>query len=224
MRSTAVAEEFRRVRLALIERRDEVVRLRAQVGEFLRSCQVDDRDYPPRFEDGRTLSDVRFSLERTEDLAAVAKSVPRTADRFRDQICARRLFDSWTKPYQGIFLHPLQFLDQLSGSFADEYEVDEGESKRRAAQIAKFIQSDVRVPVCFHWLVSNGLPIAEHGCLVPEVWKTMQGIDNALSVSGFGRHRLDTPSSERLYLFHSLLGIPAELLVRTANRTSSETA
>ncbi len=221
---TAIADEFHRVRLALIKRRDEVLWLRAQVGEFLRSCQVDDRDYPPRFEDGRSLSDVRFSLEGTEDLAAVAKSLPRMPDRFRDQISSRKLFDSWSMEYSSIFLHPLQFFDQLSESFADESEVNESELRRRSTQITGFIQGDAKgVPVCFHWLVTDGLPILESGCLIPEMWQNRQSINTALSVSGFGQHKITSPGTERLYLLHSLMGIPSELLIRTGDWISSET-
>jgi hypothetical protein len=218
----ALTDEIRRARLALIQRRDEVQWLRLQVGEFLRSNQVDDRNYPPRFEDGRVPSDVRFSLERTNDLTAVAESVPRNTDRFREQVGVRRLFDSWSRSYCDTFLHPIQFLDQLSTSFADKFEIDESETRRRAAQIATFLQRDVGVPVCFQWLVSDGLPAMDRGSLFPTSWQRFPGVKNALAQSGFAKHTLDTSSSERLYLIQYMLGIPAELLVKPSGVPTGE--
>ncbi|MGA9069067.1 MAG: hypothetical protein WB424_02360 [Terracidiphilus sp.] len=212
----AVTEELRRVRLALAERREEMLWLRAQLGEFLRSCQVDSREYPPRFQDGRPVSDVRRSLERSEDLDASARLIPRTSSSFQNQVHVRRIFNGWQKPYGSLFLYPLRFLDELSEhSFADPYELDEAESRRRADQIAEYMRT-LRVPVCFHWLVANGLPTAENGCLTPSLWLGKQSISQALAAAGFGAHMIETQRSERLYLFHGLFGISSELLNRSA--------
>jgi hypothetical protein len=220
----ALADEFRRARHLLIQRREEVQWLRSQVAEFLRSNQVDDRKYPPRFADGRVPSDVRFSMERTEDLEAVAASVPRSPDRFLEQVGQKKPFNSWSRPYCDTFLHPLEFLDQLSKSFSDKFEVDEPEVRRRAGEISAFLQRDARVPVCFQWLVTDGLPAQDRGSLLPVTWKGLPGVMNALAASGFARHVIETPNSERLYLFNYILGVPSELLVKPSGQVVGETS
>jgi hypothetical protein len=160
------------------------------------------------------MQDVRFSLERSEDLEAVAQSQPRTPDRFRELVAAKQLFKSWRRPWCDTFLHPLPFLDQLSESFQDRLELDDAEIKRRAGQIAAFLEYDVRVPVCFSWFATDRLPSPDKGCVFPKGWMSLPGVGIALTSSGFDHRRIESPNSERLYVFQTMLGVPRELLVR----------
>jgi hypothetical protein len=157
---------------------------------------------------------VRYSLETDDDLAAVAQSVPRRADRFRELVASSKLFDLWSQPYCDTFLHPVPFLDRLSERFQDRLELDEGESRRRAQKIAYFLENQANVPVCFRWLAEGGLPTPERGSLFPVIWNSLPGVHQALISAGFSRRVVETPNTERLYLFESVLGVPNELLVR----------
>ena len=86
----------------------------------------------------------------------------------------------------------MQFLDELSRSFSDRFEVEESETRRRAGQIVSFLQNDLRVPVCFQWLVSEGLPTQDKGSLFPLPWQGLPGVRNALIASGFAKHMIET--------------------------------
>jgi hypothetical protein len=209
-----VAGELQRARTMLMRRREEVDWLQRQVGEFLVSYQVDATRELPVFQAGRATGDVRYSLETDDDLAAVAQSVPRRADRFRELVASSKLFDLWSQPYCDTFLHPVPFLDRLSERFQDRLELDEGESRRRAQKIAYFLENQANVPVCFRWLAEGGLPTPERGSLFPVIWNSLPGVHQALISAGFSRRVVETPNTERLYLFESVLGIPNELLVR----------
>jgi hypothetical protein len=211
----AVAGELQRARAMLTRRQEEVKWLQDQVNEFLISYQVDANREVPVFEAGRNTGNVRYSLETDEDLASVAQSVPRKADRFRELVASNRLFESWPQPYCDTFLHPVPFLDRLSERFQDRLELDEAESRRRAQKIAHFLENQAHVPVGFHWLAASGLPIPEKGSLFPVIWNSLPGVHLALTTAGFGRRVVETPNTERLYLFESLLGVPNELLVRS---------
>jgi hypothetical protein len=210
-----VAGEIQRARQMLIRRRNELEWLRRQLGEFLVSYQVDARQDPPVFQEGRVLGSVRYSLETDDDLAAIAQSLPRTTGRFPEMVKSSGLFNDWPQPYSDTFLHPVPFLDGLSGRFQDRLEIEEGESRRRASRVASFLEHEVHVPVCFHWWAADGLPAPERGSLFPAAWKSMPGVFQALAIAGFGKRIVETPNTERLYLFESLLGVPKELLVRT---------
>jgi len=209
-----VAGELQRARATLMRRRDEVDWLQRQVGEFLVSYQVDATRELPVFQAGRSVGDVRYSLETDDDLAAVAQSVPRKADRFRELVASNKLFDSWSQPYCDTFLHPVPFLDRLSERFQDRLELDDAESRRRAQKISFFLENKAHVPVCFRWLAAGGLPTPERGSLFPMIWNSLPGVHMALTTAGFGRRVVETPNTERLYLFESVLGVPNELLVR----------
>jgi hypothetical protein len=211
--SGAVAAELKRARGILLKRREEVDWLQRQIGEFLVSYQVDASGQLPVFHQGRVSGSVRFSLERSEDLEAVAQSAPRGVDRFRELVSARRLFAGWSQPFCDTFLHPLPFLDQLSESFQDRLEMDDSESRRRASRISAFLEQDVQMGVCFLWLKAGGLPSPVRGSLFPSVWNSFPGVRMALSTSGFGARVVETANAERLYLFESVLGVPTELLV-----------
>ncbi len=209
-----VAAELQRARSVLMKRREEVEWLQRQVGEFLLSYQVDASGPVPVFQPGRVTGDVRFSLERSEDLEAVAQSVPPGVDRFRELVASQRLFAGWSKPYCDTFLHPLPFLDRLSEKFHDRLETDEAESRRRAERISSFLEKDLHVPVCFRWLMTDGLPSPQRGSLFPAAWSSLHGVVFALTTSGFGNRAVQTPNTERMYLFESVLGVPTRLLVR----------
>jgi len=208
-----VAAEFQRARSILIKRRNEVEWLRRQVSEFLLSYQVDATPAIPVFQPGRVAGDVRHSLETDDDLAAVAQSVPRTPDRFRQMVASLNTFDFWAQPYCDTFLHPVAFLDKLSERFQDRLELDDQELQRRAGEIVSFL-GKAEVRVCFYWLAAGGLPPSESGALFPAAWRALPGLSHALSTAGFGERALDTPNTERLYLFHASLGVPGELLER----------
>jgi hypothetical protein len=198
----------------LMRRRDEVEWLQRQIGEFLVSYQVDATRDLPVFQAGRSTGDVRYSLETDDDLAAVAQSVPRKADRFRELVASNKLFESWSEPYCDTFLHPVPFLDRLSERFQDRLELDEFESQRRARKISTFLENKAHVPVCFRWLAAGGLPTAERGSLFPVIWNSLPGVHQALTRAGFSRRIVETSNTERLYIFESVLGVPHELLVR----------
>ncbi len=216
---SALADELRQARETLVARRNEIHWLRAQVREFLRSNQVDDREFPPSFQPNRIASNVRFSLERNEDLAQIAATLPRDPGRFREQVAIRHLFTSWSMPFCPTFLHPLQFLDELSKSFTDRSEIEEADTRRRALQIKTFLDDELRMSVCFKWLVTDGLPPVAKGMLIPTAWTRLEGVDAALRNAGFSQHAMATRNPERLYIYQYQLGIPAKLLVRPALRT-----
>jgi hypothetical protein len=208
-----VAAEFQRARSMLVKRRNEVEWLRRQVSEFLLSYQVDPTPLIPEFQPGRVTSDVRCSLETNDDLAAVAQTLPRTPDRFRQMAASLQVFDFWAQTFCDTFLHPVAFLDALSDRFQDKLELDEQELRRRAGEIASFL-GKLKIPVCFHWLAAGGLPPAESGALFPAAWRTLPGLSHALAAAGFGDRVSDTPNTERLYLYNARLGVPCELLER----------
>jgi hypothetical protein len=209
----AVAAELKNAREILLKRSEEVEWLNRQVAEFLVSYQVDSTGALPVFQQGRTSSAVRFSLERSEDLQAVAESAPRGVDRFRELISARKLFADWSQPFCDTFLHPLPFLDQLSESFQDRLELDENEARRRAARISTFLDQEVHISVSFLWLKAGGLPAPIRSSHFPTVWNSFPGVRMALSTAGFGQRVVETANAERLYLFESVLGVPTDLLV-----------
>ena len=218
----AVADEFRRARSLLQERHAEVGWLRGQVGDFLLSNHVDDRGTLPQFQEGRIHSDVRFSLERTDDLEAVAQTISKRPDRYREQIGVQKLFNSWSRPYGSRFLHPLKFLDDLSLYFTDKLEVDEHDSRRRAREIAAFLRRDARVSVCFQWFAADGLPSLAQGSLCPATWAGIPEVRSALMESGFASNTITTQNSQRLYLYQAVLGVPSELLEKPLAQRARE--
>ena len=206
----AVAAELQHARSLLLKRRDEVEWLQRQVGEFLVSYQVDSSGTLPRFEEGRVPSDVRFSLERTEDLETIAQSVPRGPDRFREFVAANQLFAGWSRPYCDTFLHPLPFLDQLSQKFQDRLELDPAESRRRASEISAILRQ-AHVPVCFFWATEP--QSARRGSMFPASWRLLEGVPVELMTAGFAEHAIESRNNERLYLFNAMLGVDTENLV-----------
>jgi len=210
----AAVGELVRQRTMLAKRRDEMEWLRRQVGEFLLSNGVDAAGAIPVFMEGRAAPDVRYSLESNQDLATIAQSLPRDAGRFREMVENSRLFSDWSKTYCDTFLHPLPFLDQLSESFRDPLELDERETERRADLIATFLRKKISMSVCFHWLATDGLPPTARWSIFPRFWKTFPGVEFALADAGFAARMITTDKTDRLYLVETILGVPADLLMR----------
>ncbi|HEX2835306.1 MAG TPA: hypothetical protein VHW00_19990 [Thermoanaerobaculia bacterium] len=217
-----VSRELGRVHERLSERRREMLWLRDQMRGFLRIYGITGEDLQP--DAGRLVREgtgVRHSVERGEDLEAVLRENPIGPDRFRSVQANQTPFAGWHEQYSAAFLAPLDFLDRLSGIYADPFQQELArpgmgpQQRRLTAEMREFLSEQGSFGLAFSFPAQDGLPPERTYCLLPSLWRGLPGIMPALADLAIGEASVlpAVGDTGRAYLLRLQTGIEPRCLL-----------
>lgn len=216
-----VTREVGRVLVRLRERRREMLWLSHQLRELLRMHGFTGDD--PRIDAGRlTRSDggIRHAMERGEDFEVMLSSNPPVADRFRSTQAGDAPFDGWDERYSRSFLVPLEFLERLSRIYKDPFQQELArpgkgpQQERIGRELREYLRERGQFGLAFRFEAQQGVPPDQRFCLLPPLWKRLDGVEPALADLRIGERAVLTGADNgRCYLLRQQAGIdPACLL------------
>ncbi len=183
-----VTREVGRVLSRLRERSREMVWLRDQLRDFLRMHGFTGEELKPdRGRLDRDGTGMRHAIERGEDFEAMLKGNPPIPDRFRSTQASGAPFAGWDERYSRTFLVPLEFLDRLSRIYKDPFQQELArpgrgpEQQRIARELLDFLARNGRFGLAFRFEAQEGVPPDQRYCLVPPLWRHLEGVEFALS-------------------------------------------
>jgi hypothetical protein len=210
---TEVRHNLDRVAVNLRERQREILWLREQLRDFLKlhgiSVGSQHEDFAPP-----DTTNVRYSIERVDDLASRLRTNPPTPERFRSTQAEVKPFTGWDKRYSERFLYPLNFIDSLLPLYESLSANENGEDIAR--QFLAFLKQRGSFNVAFFWPAQEGVPPPQSFCLLPESWTRLSQIMPNLSDMGIsGTHIHKSQDESRAYLLQLQMGIDLTCLDNT---------
>ncbi|HEX8253066.1 MAG TPA: hypothetical protein VF846_07975 [Thermoanaerobaculia bacterium] len=216
-----VTREVGLVLSRLRERRREMLWLRDQLREFLRMHGFTGDDLRP--EEGRldrNDAGIRHSMERGEDFEATLRSNPPGPERFRSTQAEEAPFREWEERYCRSFLVPLEFLERLSRIYKDPFQQELArpgkgpEQQRLERELLEFLRRRGRFALAFRFEAQEGLPPDQRYCLVPPMWKRLDGVERELADLRMSDKSILTGSdSGRAYLLRVQSGVDPRCLL-----------
>jgi hypothetical protein len=182
-----VSRELGRVLGRLRERSREMSWLTNQLREFLRMHGFTGEALRP--EEGRldrNDSGIRYSMERSEDFEAMLRSNPPGPERYRSTQAEDPPFGEWDDRYSHSFLVPLAFLERLSRLYKDPFQQELAQpgrgpqQERIARELLTFLNKRSRFSLAFRFEAQQGVAPDQRYCLIPELWKRLDGIEAEL--------------------------------------------
>ncbi len=182
-----VSRELGRVLGRLRERLREMLWLSNQLREFLRLHGFTGEALRP--EEGRldrNDTGIRYSMERGEDFEAMLRSNPPGPERYRSTQAEAAPFGEWDDRYSRSFLVPLAFLERLSRLYKDPFQQELAQpgkgpqQERIARELLGFLHQRSGFSLAFRFEAQQGLPPDQRYCLLPKLWKRLDGIEAEL--------------------------------------------
>lgn len=213
-----VQREARRLLVLLAERRREARWLRDRLLDFLKGYGLDASLEGEGFERARRRQGgVRQSLERGDELEVLLKRNAPLAERFRSTQVKRPPVKGWMERYCGAFLHPLRFLDELSGEYPDAADALLASGPSAAAvhaDLIDFLGRNGGFHPAFDWPQTAGVPVVESHALVPAAWSVVPEVMRVLRDHRWTDAKISRSSDPgRIYLLRVQLGVASERLL-----------
>jgi len=129
---------------------------------------------------------IRYSMERGEDFEAMLRSNPPSPERFRSAQAEHTPFGEWDDHYSRAFLVPLEFLERLSGIYKDPFQQELAQpgkgpqQERIARELLDFLHKRSRFGLAFRFEAQQGLSPDQRYCLLPSLWKRLDGVEAEL--------------------------------------------
>jgi hypothetical protein len=220
-RSLLVTDEARReiasATVQLRERQREMQWLRQQLREFLQMHGLlTEGEVPADQPLGRDGAGVRHALERTDDLARTLQRNPPTLDRFMSTQAGHQPFADWWRPWGGLFLHPIAFLERLSELYSDPLQdpQEEAISRRDTDLLVAALRRHGSFDLAFSWKAQDGLPPDRRYCLLPRSWQRPQALSRTLGDLRVSEENLLlTPDTGRVFLLRLQTGVEPSCLL-----------